>query len=181
MVYEVLDNPDRIGELLGKRRRGKDTMIKQKGIVDVEPTWAALIDSEWIDELDDTAFLAHCREGVASLVELRAFVLQQHYYSRNFTRYLCALLSNLDREDDRLSLTFNLFEELGLGEGGQVPHTQIYRSLMRQLGVEPGDAPVLPSTQFLVDCMFVSCRDPRSARGTRRALPRCRGDRAARL
>jgi pyrroloquinoline-quinone synthase len=135
-------------------------MLKKNGIVDIEPIWATLIDAEWMDELDSTAFLSRCREGVVSLMELKAFVLQHHYYSRNFTRYLCALLSNLGAEADRLSLAFNLFEELGLGTCGQVPHTQIYRSLMQLIGVKPGDAPVLPSTQFLIDRMFVSCREP---------------------
>lgn len=139
---------------------GKSPMIEKEETVAVAPTWATLIDPEWIDELDKTAFLVRCREGVVSFVELRTFILQHYYYSRHFTRYVCALLSNLEGEADRLALVGNLVEELGLGEGGHVPHAQIYRNLMQRFGVKPGDAPVLPSTAFLVDCMFVSCRDP---------------------
>jgi pyrroloquinoline quinone (PQQ) biosynthesis protein C len=134
-------------------------------IVPVDEAFAELIDPSWIEELDATPFLSRCRRGEAGLEELKTFVLQHHFYSRHFTRYLCALLANLTDEGHRLELAFNLFEELGLGEFGQVPHSQIYREMMRALGVDAHGQGVLASTGQLVDCMFQSCLDANPLNG----------------
>lgn len=128
-------------------------------VVTIGHAWRGLIDPEWIDELDQVPFLTRCRAGQATRGELRAFVVQHHYYSRHFTRYLCALLANMANEGERLELAHNLFEELGFGDFGSVPHAQIYRSMMKAIGVAPTE-PILPSTEQLVDVMFTACRDP---------------------
>src|SRR6266571_4447830 len=60
-------------------------------------------------------FLAGCADGRTTLEQLRAFLVQHGKYSRYFTRYLCALISQLDDSEDVLRLAENLAEELGFG------------------------------------------------------------------
>ena len=66
-------------------------------------------------------FLERCRNGTITLNELKEYLVQQGLYSAYFTRYLCALMSNLPSSDAVLKLAENLFEELGL-DGGDVDH-----------------------------------------------------------
>lgn len=125
-----------------------------------DPRWDGLIEPGDIARLDGTRFLTRCREGSVSRAELREFVLQQYCYARHFTRYLCALLSNLSDEGDRTELTENLLEEIGFGPGGKLPHAQIYRDMMRRMGLDPASASPSPATERLVDEMFAACRHP---------------------
>src|SRR5262249_11317014 len=108
-------------------------------IVTLDSAYGALIDASWIEELDATVFLSRCREGRASVAELHSYVRQQSYYSRHFTRYLCALLVNITDEADRVELMHNLFEEMGFGDFGNVPHSVIYQRMMKTMGVVVGD------------------------------------------
>src|SRR5271166_2873250 len=120
-------------------------------IVRIDEHWSSFLRSSWIDALDDTPFLTRCREGAATRDELTTFVRQQCHYSRHFTRYLSALLANLTDEADRRDLVQNLFEEMGLGGLGNVPHAQIYRDMMRTMGVSLDDDPAYAETRALVD------------------------------
>jgi pyrroloquinoline-quinone synthase len=126
-----------------------------------DTSWTSLVGTTLAEDLDQTRFLQRCRQGLMSRPELVRFVRQHHFYSRHFTRYLLALTSNLPDEADRLALMDNLFDEMGLGDHGGVPHSQIYREMMRALRVELGAEPILPSTQHLIDTMFECCRSPR--------------------
>jgi pyrroloquinoline-quinone synthase len=128
-------------------------------IVPLEEHWVDLIDDAWMARLDDTSFLRRCRSGDVSRDELLHFVGQQNLYSRHFTRYLCALLSNMAHEGDRLELTENLLEEIGFGDAGEIPHSQIYREMMAKLGVDASVA-IEPATQHLIDTMYEACRNP---------------------
>lgn len=118
-----------------------------------------LVDPVWIAELDATPFLTRCRTGEITMDELRSFLAQQYFYSRHFTRYLCALLSNILDEKDRLALTDNLIDETGLGIDKGIPHSVLYRQMLERLGVNPQRHSVLPETQALIDTMFESCRN----------------------
>jgi pyrroloquinoline-quinone synthase len=128
-------------------------------IVSLEERWNTLLDPAWLEDLDNTSFLTRCRQGDVSRTELRTFVVQQFFYSRHFTRFLCALLSNMGNESDRMELTENLLEEIGFDEHAGVPHSQIYREMMVRMGVDPEFEKVLPSTKFLVDAMYDCCRN----------------------
>jgi pyrroloquinoline-quinone synthase len=90
---------------------------------------------------------------------LERFLVQQYHYSRHFTRYLCALLANLASETDRFALTENLFEEMGLGGMGEVPHSQIYRRMLDACGLDPAVQPPLAETTALVRTMLRLCSD----------------------
>lgn len=128
-------------------------------VVSLEDRWSELLDPSWVNELDGTLFLTRCRRGEVSGQELRTFIAQQYFYSRHFTRYLCALLSNMGNESDRMELTENLLEEIGFDEHAGVPHSQIYREMMSRMGIDPQFESVLPSTKFLVDTMYDCCRN----------------------
>jgi pyrroloquinoline quinone (PQQ) biosynthesis protein C len=130
-------------------------------IVRIDELWSSLLRPSWIDALDDTPFLTRCREGIATRDELATFVRQQCHYSRHFTRYLSALLANVTDEADRRDLVQNLFEEMGLGGLGNAPHAQIYRDMMRTMGVFLDDEPAFAETAALVDTMFECCRSSR--------------------
>jgi pyrroloquinoline-quinone synthase len=121
--------------------------------------WEALLRPEWLQGLRNTRFLTRCRCRVASCEELHLFVRQQYYYSRHFTRYLHAVMSNLEDEHDRAALTQNLFEEMGVGGG--ISHAEIYRRMMAVMLPENSEASVFPATQALIDTMLSCCRDPR--------------------
>lgn len=110
-----------------------------------------------LQTLDQSLFLKRCRSGEITRAELDDFLVQQFHYSRHFTRYLCALLANLTNEGDRSSLTGNLFEEMGLGETEQVPHSRIYRDMLAKLGLDPALVPAHRETQDLADTMLKLC------------------------
>jgi pyrroloquinoline quinone (PQQ) biosynthesis protein C len=126
---------------------------------DTDLRWQGLFETEWLRSLDDAPFLARCRSSTASREELLAFVVQHYHYARNFTRYLVALMANLEREEDRLELASNLFEEMGFGHGPGVPHAELYRDMMSALGVpHEGAAPPASETGELIRTMFECCR-----------------------
>jgi pyrroloquinoline-quinone synthase len=131
---------------------------KASGIVAMEREWDTYLDKAWLEALDGTEFMVRCREGSASRELLSTYVRQQYHYSGHFTRYLSALLSNVVNEGDRRDLVDNLFEEMGLGEFGAKPHSQIYRDMMKAMGVDPSEEAVFPGTQELVDTMLDLCK-----------------------
>lgn len=122
-------------------------------------TTSPYIKAEWLEQLGSTCFLKRCQNGQVSREELNNFVQQHQIYSRCFTRFLAALLANIEDDDHRLALTQNLFDEMGLGDAGNLPHSKLYRNMMASMGLMPSTSP-LPSTQHLVDTMFECCKSP---------------------
>jgi pyrroloquinoline-quinone synthase len=133
--------------------------------IPLSPRFCSLVRATWMDEIDGSAFLRRCRTRTVTRAELVRFVRQHHYYARHFTRFLLALTSNLVEEPDRLALMDNLCEEMGLDEEGHVSHAEMYRQMMRRMGIELEAEPVLPTTQALIDTMFECCRSPRAMVG----------------
>ena len=110
-------------------------------------------------------FLERCRKGTITLDELKEFLVQQGLYSAYFTRYLCALMSNLPSGDAVLELAENLFEELGLDGGESTPHHIIYRNMLERFGLSiKGIEPTL-STRKLIDTMLHHCRNTNPSYG----------------
>jgi len=66
------------------------------------------------------------------------FVFSQYYfYSKNFTRYLAALMANCDNDLYRSRLTQNLWEEAG-GDRTEKRHAELFRDFLKEgLGIEP--------------------------------------------
>jgi len=112
-------------------------------------------------------FLLGCANGTVTLDELRSFLVQHGKYSRYFTRYLCALISQLDEGDDVLRLAENLAEELGFGADAQMrtPHSRIYADMLKDFGIDVDAQRINPETQNLIDTMFMLCRQPRGTAG----------------
>jgi pyrroloquinoline quinone (PQQ) biosynthesis protein C len=126
----------------------------------LDAKWNDFIDNGALAQLDGTPFLRRCRAHTATREELQEYVRQQYSYSRHFTRYLCALLANIEVESDRTELTENLLEEIGFGEDGALPHSEIYRQMMKRMGIDPQSVAPSPATQRLISQMMEACRDP---------------------
>jgi len=129
-------------------------------IVAISSEWDVYLRPEWIQALDKVPFLARCANGTITRNELHSFVRQQYRYSRQFTRYLCALMANVVNDKDRRNLTDNLFEEMGLGDFGNIPHSQIYLNMMEAMGVNVDAEGVFPTTQKLIDTQLACCQSP---------------------
>lgn len=112
-----------------------------------------------IDELRSHNFLRRCREGQVHLDELKAFLVQQGLYSAYFTRYLCALMSNLSSNKHILDLAQNLFEELGLHGNNSRPHHIIYREMLNRFSLTLEHQTPFRGTSILTNAMFRYCRN----------------------
>lgn len=110
-------------------------------------------------------FVRRCASGKATLPALKTFLAQQGKYGSYFTRYLCALISNLDDAGDVLRLAQNLAEELGFGGDRQEPHSLMYGRMLSEFGIDLKKSPTLPGTQGLIDTMFNYCRRSNPAYG----------------
>lgn len=120
--------------------------------------WLHTASAELATQIAMHPFLVRCRDGTITLPELLEFLVQQGKYSSYFTRYLCALMSQLEDGQDVLHLAANLSEELGYGGGAGEPHSVLYDTLLKDFGLSPQQHPTLPETQSLIDTMFMLCR-----------------------
>ncbi|HEV7372757.1 iron-containing redox enzyme family protein [Arenibaculum sp.] len=118
-----------------------------------------------IDRVRQHPFLGRCRQQTVTLDELKVFLVQQGMYSSYFTRYLCAMMGNLPRNDYVLKVASNLVEELGLAEDSPTQHSTMYREMLAHFGLSREGAKPLLGTRRLIDTMFDHCRDPKPARG----------------
>jgi pyrroloquinoline-quinone synthase len=118
-----------------------------------------------VQKIQEHSFLRRCREGTITLDELTNFVVQQGKYSLHFTRYLCALMSNLPTNAHILELAENLFEELGFEDKSSIPHSIIYKNMMEKMGVSLDSAPLYPETEQLIETMLSHCKNPNPAYG----------------
>ncbi|WP_346829169.1 iron-containing redox enzyme family protein [Pseudomonas abietaniphila] len=125
----------------------------------------AQLKEEMIDQISRHPFLIECRNGLASLDRLKAFMVQQGKYSRHFTRYICQLMANLESNEDILHLLDNLFEEMGFGEVSEPPHSQIYRDMLLNFDLQLDAFPTRPSTQRLINTMMNFCKQPEGIYG----------------
>jgi lysine 2,3-aminomutase len=116
--------------------------------------------SEFALRLESHPFLKRCSDGSITMPELRCFLVQHGRYAAYFTRYLCALISNLSEGSDVLALAANLAEELGLGAAAGVPHSRLYAQMLEDFDIDAAREPMAPQTRNLIDTMFMLCRQP---------------------
>lgn len=121
--------------------------------------------AEFTNRVQAHPFLVRCRQGSVEMFELENFLIQHGKYSAYFTRYLCALMSQLEDGKDVLALAENLSEELGYGDDGGVPHSKLYAELLADFGLSPDRHLATPETQNLIDTMFMLCRQPAGLAG----------------
>jgi pyrroloquinoline-quinone synthase len=111
-------------------------------------------------------FLNRCRHGQVPLDELTVFLTQQELYSRHFTRFLCALMSNLESNAHVYALAANLFEELGLDGKDATPHSVLFCRMLGAFGIDHrNQLQPLAGTEELVTVMYAQCRDVDYAKG----------------
>lgn len=110
-------------------------------------------------------FVRRCANGDVSLSALKIFLAQHGRYGSFFTRYLCALIANLDNADDVVRLAQNLAEEIGFDGNGQESHSMIYARMLADFGIDPKRTPTLPGTRALIDTMFDYCKRKNPAYG----------------
>jgi len=125
------------------------------------------IAADFASQLLSHPFLMRCADGSVTREELNHLLIQQGKYSQYFTRYLCALISQLNNNKDVLQLAENLSEELGFGhdDDARIPHSHIYTEMLGHFGLNLDDAETLPETQALIDVMFMLCRQPSGVHG----------------
>jgi pyrroloquinoline quinone (PQQ) biosynthesis protein C len=118
-----------------------------------------------IVRLRSHSFLERCRNGDVHLDELKAFLVQQGLYSSQFTRNLCALMSNLPSNAEVKALATNLFEEFGVGEPDSRPHHVIYHEMLERFSLKLERAEPTSGTTTLMNAMFSHCRNANPSYG----------------
>ncbi|MQL50508.1 DUF3050 domain-containing protein [Photorhabdus khanii] len=131
----------------------------------LSPLWEDIFSKELLEELNSNIFLVACRSGQANQSLLRKFMIQHHYYSQYFTRYLCSLMGGLADQKDFVSLSHNLLEELTGTDAAKISHAELYKKAMAAINAVPKSDAILKSTQQLIDAMFRHCRSDDSLRG----------------
>lgn len=115
-------------------------------------TWEPYLNKDLIKPLISSRFLSECNDSID--FKCLKFFLEQHYhYSKHFTRLLCALLSNIDDNNDFRDLAGNLVEELGLTKQHEISHIVLYENMMHEYAVSKA-SPVFPGTKEFIDKMF---------------------------
>jgi quercetin dioxygenase-like cupin family protein/pyrroloquinoline quinone (PQQ) biosynthesis protein C len=71
-----------------------------------------------------------CRQGYLSFEDFQFIFSQYYLYSRNFTRYIAALMANSDSDYYRSRLSENLWEEGG-GANPDKRHAELFRKFLR--------------------------------------------------
>jgi pyrroloquinoline-quinone synthase len=117
-----------------------------------------------VERLRAHSFLRRCREGQVTLDEMKIFLVQQGLYATNFTKYLCATMSNLPSNAEIRPLAQNLFDECGFS--GTKPHAVVYDEMLEGFGLTLQGATPLSGTVKLINTMFRHCRSENPAFGT---------------
>ena len=117
-----------------------------------------------VEKLKSHSFLSRCRDGLVTLDELKIFLVQQGLYATNFTKYLCAAMSNLPSNAEIRPLAQNLYDETGFS--GTKPHAVIYDEMLAQYGLTLQGAAPTNGTIKLITTMFRHCRSENPAYGT---------------
>jgi len=120
---------------------------------------------QFVRHLRQHPFIQRCRNRLATREEMDRFLVQHGKYGAYFTRYLCALMSNLPNAAHVARLAKNLAEEMGFGDDGRVPHAQLYADMLADFGLDPAGEDSYPETEALIQAMLTLCRQPGGAAG----------------
>jgi pyrroloquinoline quinone (PQQ) biosynthesis protein C/quercetin dioxygenase-like cupin family protein len=102
--------------------------------------------------------LAGFAQGAFSKEDLQYIFAQYHHYSKNFTRFIAAVMANCESDLFRAQLSENLWDEGG-GCEPERRHAQIFRNfLCRSLGIEQPEAiDYAPYTRHFMREYLVMC------------------------
>lgn len=109
--------------------------------------------------------LEACTAGALTKADFR-FVFSQYYlYSKNFTRYLAALMASCDSDYYRARLAENLWEEGGMAQP-EDRHAEIFRRFLRDgLDIDIAKVEYLDSTRYFVREYRDFCSSSNAAAG----------------
>ena len=112
-----------INELNKKNLADQELFLELKTLMNEHPLW-------------NNRLLKACELGHLSKEDFKVLFEQYFLYSKNFTRYLCAVMANMENDLHRSQLSENIWEEGG-GEDIEKRHSEIFRQfLIKGLGVE---------------------------------------------
>jgi pyrroloquinoline quinone (PQQ) biosynthesis protein C/quercetin dioxygenase-like cupin family protein len=136
---------------------GSAVRARQGASPEMSPLWAPWFDTGTLRALDQHPLLLALSSGRVGLDGIRMLLIQHQHYSRHFTKYLCAVMSNVTDDADLRALVTNLAEEMGVSEG-HVTHAELFQETLQALGVRPGAEPPLPATSALASTVLGHCR-----------------------
>lgn len=112
------------------------------------------------------ALFQACQAGHLTLQDFQFIFSQYYHYSRNFTRFLHALMAHCDNDLARARLGENLWEEGG-GQDPSKRHAEIFRRFLQHgLGVDPWGAEPLDFTRHFVNAYLDFCLRSSPCRGS---------------
>lgn len=127
--------------------------------------WDEWLDADALDGLVNHELLLAMQDGHVSLKGMRYFLIQHHYYSRNFTRFLCAILNRLESLGDIKLLLENMQEEMGIDGDNKLTHSELFQRSLRILGTHPLAESPLPQTVDFTQCIMQLCRSENPVEG----------------
>ncbi|WP_289368190.1 diaminobutyrate--2-oxoglutarate transaminase [Pantoea stewartii] len=127
--------------------------------------WDEWLDYETLHKLINHPLMNAMRQNTVSLSGMRYYLVQHHHYSRNFTRFLCALISKIDNLEDSQHLMENLLEELGIDGDGKVTHAELFQRSLRAVGGQPNTFPPLEETKNFSATVMQYCRNDGALNG----------------
>ena len=127
--------------------------------------WDTWLDAGALNRLVHHELLVAMGSGHVSLSGMRYFLVQHHYYSRNFTRFLCAVINRLDSLDDIKLLMENLQEEMGIDGDDKVTHADLFQRSLNIVGTHAMAQPPLPQTIEFTHSIMKFCRSENPVEG----------------
>ncbi|WP_394825635.1 iron-containing redox enzyme family protein [Pendulispora albinea] len=120
--------------------------------------WDAWLDPKMVNKLERHPLLTDLSSGRIGLSGVRTLLIQHRHYSRRFTQYLCALMSNLSNIEDLHAIMSNLLEEMGVDGNEAVTHAEIFQRTLDALNADPRSEPPLPATRAFSNTVMAYCR-----------------------
>jgi len=127
--------------------------------------WNKWVDADALSRLVNHELLVAMENGYISLGGMRYFLVQHHYYSRNFTRFLCAIINRLESLDDIRLLMKNLQEEMGIDGDDKVTHADLFQRSLKVLGTHALAEPPLSQTVAFTQSIMKFCRSENPVEG----------------
>ncbi|GAA3894710.1 hypothetical protein GCM10022405_20240 [Gibbsiella dentisursi] len=133
-------------------------MVIANKYAEIDSIWQDWINPSDLVRLAEHPLMKNFRSDKPSLQLLKSFLVQQHFYSRNFTRYLCSLIYQFNNINDVHNLMENLLEEMGIDKPGLPTHSELFQKVLRAAEIKPDLHSPFDETQQLIDSMFIYCK-----------------------
>lgn len=132
--------------------------VKDEALDSISLIWADWLPEEDMQRLVHHPLLSALNNDKASLDTLKTLLVQHRHYSRHFTRFLCAIMGQMNETADISALLGNLREEMGIDGDGEMTHAEMFQRTLHIVGAIPADHAPLPATTELVNTMMGYCK-----------------------